>query len=64
MKRPDCGNRKTDDARHHQVAELPVVRFIPLAQDIAGPAGQESGQNAPNIYVVLLNQGKVTMPLP
>lgn len=29
-----------------------------------GPAGQESGQNVPNIYVVLLNQGKVTMPLP
>jgi branched-chain amino acid transport system substrate-binding protein len=29
-----------------------------------GPAGQESGQNEPNIYVVLLNQGKVTMPLP
>jgi len=29
-----------------------------------GPAGQESGQNQPNIYVVLLNQGKVTMPLP
>jgi branched-chain amino acid transport system substrate-binding protein len=29
-----------------------------------GPSGQESGQNAPNIYVVLLNQGKVTMPLP
>jgi branched-chain amino acid transport system substrate-binding protein len=29
-----------------------------------GPAGQESGQNEPNIYLVLLNQGKVTMPLP
>jgi len=29
-----------------------------------GPAGQESGQSQPNIYVVKLNQGKVTMPLP
>jgi branched-chain amino acid transport system substrate-binding protein len=43
--------------------KLPAVNGD-IAFTKQGPAGQESGQNEPNIYVVRLNEGKVTMPLP